>query len=162
MSFNSFFIISRAPRWGKNDIFWVRTTSFFHNQSTCSQKFQADPPRRPEEADEVGRVIKLQMGSRERLFEKLMTHPKVDEAYSNALYNSLGNSLITDDDSSLMAVMPAAAGSQGGRYGTRCAASCASTISESFYICTVALWEKWRRLRARNATDAHHSFQLSN
>ena len=59
-------------------------TSCFQNQSTSSQKFQAHPPRRPEEADDVGRIIQFQMSLHERLFEKLMTHPKVDEAHSNA------------------------------------------------------------------------------
>ena len=51
-------------------------------------KLQAHPPQRPEETDEVGRVIQFQMSSPERLFEKLMTHPKVDEAHSNAPLSS--------------------------------------------------------------------------
>ena len=68
--------------------------SCFHNQSTSSQKLQAHPPRRPEEADEVGRVIQFQMSERERLFDKLMTYPKVDEAHSNAPYGALITSTI--------------------------------------------------------------------
>ena len=58
-------------------------------------KFQADPRRRPEEADEVERVIQFQMSERERLFEKLMTRPKVDEAPPNApLHDGTGLAMV--------------------------------------------------------------------
>ena len=83
MSFNSFYNFPRSALV-KEMIFLGQNDVMFQNQSTSSQKFQAHPRRRPEEADELGRVIQFQMSSRERLFEKLMTHPQLDEAHSNA------------------------------------------------------------------------------
>ena len=81
------FIIS-ALRAGGKLIFLGQNDVMFPQSKHLFAKFQAHPPRRPEEADEVGSVIQFQMSSRERLFEKLMTHPKVDEAHSNAPLSS--------------------------------------------------------------------------